>query len=237
MKAIILAGGYGTRLRPVVSDIPKPMAPVAGKPFLEYLILQLKKARIRDIILSVGYMGGVIRSYFSDGKSWDVKIEYVEEREPLGTGGGVREAIAGMDDEKSIVLNGDSFLSVNFGELVRYHENHAAVATMALALCEDTSRYGKVQINERGEVVEFTEKGKGGKGHVNGGVYVVNRSLRKYLPAGKSSLERDVFPRIIGTGLYGMPASGFFIDIGVPEDYRFACGNPHRFVCQEESSG
>lgn len=230
MKAIILAGGLGTRLRGTVSDLPKPMAPVAGKPFLEYLILQLTKAGIRDIILSVGYKREAVISYFSDGKIWGARIEYAEEMEPLGTGGGVRQALSHIEGENFLVMNGDSYLDVDLGELIRFHRIRGAVLTMALAKCDDASRYGKVEIDEQGEVVRFVEKGAKGAGLVNGGVYAVNKVLRGYLPEGKSSLEHDVFPRFVGAGLYGMAADGFFIDIGIPEDYEFAVRNYRKLL-------
>src|SRR4030065_1734955 len=164
MKCVILAGGKGERLRKVISDIPKPMAPVAGKPFLEYLILLLKKYNIRDVVISIGYKGDAIKSYFGNGEKWEMNISYSMEDEPLGTGGALKKAVNIFDDKKFIVMNGDSYLDINLTDLLNFHAEINAGATLSLADCDDTSRYGRVEINKEGRVQRFTGKGVSGYG-------------------------------------------------------------------------
>jgi NDP-sugar pyrophosphorylase family protein len=227
MKAIILAGGEGKRLRPVVNDIPKPMAPVKGIPFLEYLILQLKKQNIKDIIISTGYKGNVIKSYFQDGDNWDINIEYSEEDKPLGTGGALRKAGELIDDDQFIVMNGDSFFDIEFKQLISFHEEKEAVATIGLAYVETIERYGHVEVGSNGEITEFIEKGNSvSAGNVNGGVYVLNSELINKIPFGQVSLETEVFPDLINKGLFGVKFKSFFIDIGKPEEYQRICKEP-----------
>lgn len=219
MNAIVLAGGQGTRLKGVIRDLPKPMAPIGNKPFLEYLILQLRKAGIDEIVLSVGYRGEVIKSYFGDGEKLLVRISYSEEHEPLGTGGAVKKAFGMIRDDQAIVMNGDSFLEMDFGKLSACHREKNALATISLMAMEDAGRYGAVEVNEQRGVLSFTEKGLSRKGLINGGIYVLDRRVLDHMPAGSFSLEKEVFPGLVGKGLYGMEANGLFIDIGTPEDY------------------
>src|SRR3990172_9726350 len=150
MKAIILGGGKGTRLKSFISDIPKPMAPVADRPFLEYLILQLKRWAIHDIVLSVGYKKEGIMSYFSTGSRWDVNITYLEEEIPLGTGGAIREAVKNINEPDIIVMNGDSFFNADFKELINFHYVKDSITTLALQKRNDASRCGRVIIDEQG---------------------------------------------------------------------------------------
>lgn len=227
MKAVILAGGEGTRLRDVIKDIPKPMAPVGERPFMEYLILQLRDWDIRDITLSIGYRGDVIKSYFGAGEKWGVRISYSGEREPLGTGGALKKAGEMIDEEDFIVMNGDSFLGINFNDLIDFHKYKSAEVTMGLIRVSDTSRYGRVEIGSDQEIEGFVEKGTSiwtyGDGFINGGVYILNRNIINIIPSGKVSLERDVLPVLIRKGLYGMVTEGYFVDIGVPFDYLSLC--------------
>lgn len=227
MKALILAGGLGTRLKEILNDQPKPMAPVANRPFLEYLILQLKEQGVTDIVLCIGYRGEQIEKYFDDGSRCGVHIAYSQEKEPLGTGGAMNLAEGLIRGENFLVMNGDSFLDVDLNGLVEFHLEREALATMALVEVKDPARYGTVEINERGEIESFGGKGKSSRSKlVNGGVYVLNREIFEYIPKGKVSLEKEVFPKLIGKGFCGMPVKGFFIDIGVPVDYRRLEANP-----------
>ena len=227
MKAIILAGGEGKRLRSVVNDIPKPMAPINKKPFLEYLILQLKKQNVKDVIISIGYKGGIIKDYFQNGDNWDINIEYSEEGKPLGTGGALRKAGELIDDEQFIVMNGDSFFDIEFKQLISFHEEKQAVATISLAYAETIERYGHVEIGNNGEITKFVEKGNSvSAGHVNGGIYILNSELINKIPLGQVSLETEVLPNLINRGLFGMKFKSFFIDIGKPEEYQRICKEP-----------
>jgi NDP-sugar pyrophosphorylase family protein len=226
MKAVVLAGGQGTRLKGIIKDIPKPMAPIGNKPFLEYIIRQLRKAAISEIVISTGYRADVIKSYFGNGEKLNVLISYSEEIEPLGTGGAIKKALKTIDDENVIVMNGDSFLEINFHKLMAFHNDHNASVTIGLMFMEDTGRYGAAQVNDKGEIISFTEKGTRRKGFINGGIYVTNRKIVDCIPDGPVSLEKDIFPLLLKRGLYGISVSGLFIDIGVPEDYLRLRDNP-----------
>jgi D-glycero-alpha-D-manno-heptose 1-phosphate guanylyltransferase len=219
MKAVVLAGGQGTRLKGVIKDIPKPMAPIETRPFMEYIILQLRKAGISEIVISTGYRGEVIKSCFGNGKGLNLSISYSEEREPLGTGGAIKKALGMIQDKNVIAMNGDSFLEIDFEELISFHHEQNAITTMGLVPLENTGRYGAVKVNDKKEIVSFSEKGSHQKGFINGGVYIINRKLMDFIPEGQISLEKDVFPLLLGRRLYGLAINGFFVDIGVPEDY------------------
>lgn len=197
------------------------MAPVAHRPFLEYLILQLKRHSLTDIVLCTGYLGEQIERYFGDGSRWGVHISYSREREPLDTGGAIKLAEKLVKEENFLVMNGDSFLEVDLNELIDYHLKRKALITMALVEVEHPRRYGAVEINEDGEIKSFVEKGEtSGSKLINGGIYVLNKKVFDYIPEGKASLEKEVFPKLVGRGFYGILVKGFFIDIGVPEDYQ-----------------
>lgn len=230
MKAVILAGGFGLRLRETVKNLPKAMAPITGRPFMEYLILQLKKWGVNEIILGVGYLKEKIKSYFGNGKQWDVHIVYSEENKPLGTGGALKKAVRLIDDEEFLVMNGDSFLDLNFNRIISLHRKRKAVATIGLTCVDDLSRYGKVEINSRNEVIKFAEKSSVIGRFINGGVYVFTRKIINCIPMGKVSLENDVFPALINQGLYGMTTKGFFVDIGVSQDFFDLCKNPEKLL-------
>lgn len=226
MKAIVLAGGAGTRLRDAVPDVPKPMAPVAGKPFLEYLVRQLKRGGIEEIVLSTGYKRDLVRDHFAAGAKWGVRIEYSEEAEPLGTGGAIVRALRLVDEDEFVVANGDSFLAMRFDEFAGFHRSRGAAATMALVHRDDAGRYGAVDAGPGGRIVGFAEKSATRRGLINGGVYLFRKDLFGRAPRGPFSLERELLPRLVGERLYGMVVPGFFIDIGVPADYRFLAEHP-----------
>lgn len=236
MKAVILAGGFGTRLQSVISDLPKPMAPVGGKPFLEYLLLQLLRWGIRDIVLSVGYLGKMIEAHFGDGEKWRVRIGYCREESPLGTGGAIREAARTMGNRDILVMNGDSFLDLDFHEFMRVHEDRGKAVTMALAQRENCGRYGMVELGPDGNVRAFAEKKGDGPGLINGGVYICRGTFAERIPPGVVSFEKDVLPALVPGGIAGMIVDGFFIDIGVPEDYRFVRDRPELLSPVDESA-
>lgn len=226
MKAVILAGGFGTRLQSVVSDLPKPMAPVAGKPFLEFLLRQLLRWDFQDIMLSVGYKAEVIGAYFGDGRKWGARIGYCREESPLGTGGAIREAARMMGDGDILVMNGDSFLDLDFHEFMKVHDVRNNPVTMALAARENCGRYGRVELGPDGNVLAFSEKKGDRPGLINGGIYICRRTFAERIPPGVVSFERDVLPLLVPGGIAGVVAGGFFVDIGVPEDYRFVRDRP-----------
>lgn len=225
MQALILAGGAGTRLRSVLGEtLNKPMAPIAGKPFLEYLIMYLHQQRIDDIILCVGYKAELIQTYFGTGEHWGVRLTYSRETQFLGTGGAVKLAEAHLRGDSIVVLNGDSFFDVDLRELARFHQEVDATATLALAQVDNAHRYGVVRLDSAQRIVSFAEKAQQAEqvdaGLINGGMYVLTREVLGLIPYGRvCSLEREVFPALIARNLYGRVFGGYFIDIGVPADY------------------
>jgi len=228
MQALILVGGLGTRLREIVRDVPKVMANINEKPFLEYLILQLKNYNLNDIILCTGYLNKNIKNYFKNGKIWGVKINYSEETKPLGTGGAIKFAEELILEDNFLVMNGDSFFDIDLDKLISYHFNKRALVTMALAEAKDTRRFGVVKTDKNGEIEIFFEKRKRQDSNfINGGIYLLNRKIFKYIRENREiSLEKEIFPKIISKGFYGISFGNYFIDIGIPEDYRKLQKNP-----------
>lgn len=222
-EAIILAGGLGTRLQKVVGDLPKPMADINGKPFLAYLLNFLIEQGIEKAILSVGYKHEVIKSYFKD-RYKSLKIEYSIETEPLGTGGGIKKAVGLSGSETVFVLNGDTFFNISLKKLLQFHHANRSDITIALKPMRQFDRYGSVNINEENRITGFEEKQYKDFGAINAGVYVLNKSLfdEMQLPE-KFSFETDVLKRHHASHrFYGMEFDGYFIDIGLPEDYQKA---------------
>lgn len=218
MKAIILAGGFGTRLQGVLGDIPKPMAYIAGRPFLEYLVIQLSRAGIRDIILAVGYKADAVKGYFKKGDALGVRLSYSEEDAPLGTGGAFKKAATASPDDAFIVMNGDSFFETDIVDLAKRHKAMKARATLAIRRQADMSRYGAVIVGQDHEISRFAEKGEiRGEGLINAGIYCIEGNVADAIPEGKVSLEYDLFPQWAGQGLKAVEGNGFFVDIGVPE--------------------
>jgi D-glycero-alpha-D-manno-heptose 1-phosphate guanylyltransferase len=218
MEAIVLAGGFGTRLRAVVSDVPKPMAPVAGRPFLEILLGSLAAKGVRRVVLSVGHLAEAVTSHFGD--AWGgLSIAYAVESEPLGTGGATKLALAQCRDDPVLVLNGDTFLDLELDALVAQWRGSGAPIVVARAV-DDTARFGRLGV-EGGRIVAFAEKGVPGPGLINAGCYLLPRGFLDDMPTGRAfSLETDVFvPRVAASVIEVFSSSGLFIDIGVPDDY------------------
>ena len=219
MKAVILAGGYGTRLKDVVKDVPKPMASVMGKPFLEHQLNFLKKQGIDDVVLAVHYMGDTIKSYFGSGLRWGINLTYSDEEIALGTAGAVKNAKRYIDDT-FFVLNGDSYSETNLKEFLGFHRKKESEFTIDLSYSENASHYGNV-IVEDGKITNFSEKSSNKKGFVSRGIYIFEPSIFGEIgQKNPISLERDVFPRLAGEGrLCGYFHEGHFMDIGRPETY------------------
>lgn len=216
-----MAGGLGTRLRQMVSDRPKSMAPVDGKPFLEYQIKFLKKNNIDDIIFSIGYMSEKIEGYFGNGKNYGISIRYTKEGELLGTGGAIKNALDILE-EQFLVLNGDSIFLIDIDSMVKFHSRNNADLTIALTKTFDRSRFGNVMINDKFQITHFAEKGMFAGNLINGGIYYFekNRFRWKDLPE-KFSVEKEFFPIIIeSNAVYGYVSDSYFIDIGIPADYK-----------------
>lgn len=225
MEAIILAGGFGTRLKSVVSDVPKPMADINGRPFLAYLLSALSLSGVSKAILSVGYKHDVIQNYFGD-KYKNTAIVYAIEKKPLGTGGGLKQALKNTENEDALVLNGDTFFNVDLKALYGFHKQRRAVLTMAVKPMTGIERYGTA-ILSNDIVTGFEEKAFKKSGHINGGVYCVNRAIGAYLDCyggdENFSFEKDIIEKNTESlKPFAFVSDGYFIDIGIPEDYKRA---------------
>lgn len=222
MEVIILAGGLGTRLRSVVNEVPKCMAPVAGKPFLWYLLKYLARYDVHRVILSVGYLREVIFKWIEECKNeFPFEFDYVVEEEPLGTGGGVKLAMAKILGTEAIILNGDTYFDVDLDAFLRIHNNYNSLLSIALKRMIAFDRYGNIKCDSSNEVQEFEDKKYCEDGLINGGVYVLNKVVPFFdnLPE-KFSFEVQVLQPNSGKGcIYGFAQEGYFIDIGIPEDY------------------
>src|SRR4051812_2763939 len=194
LAAVVLAGGMGTRLRPVVADRPKVLAPVAGRPFLTYLLDQIADAGIQRVVLSTGYLAEQFAEVIGD-RYRNIQIAYAHEDQPLGTGGAIRFACGFTDADQLLVMNGDSYCDADLSEYIDWHLAGRHQVSLMLAKVIDTSRYGSVELEPKGRITGFLEKRpEGGPGYINAGVYLLRRAMLEHFPAGPSSIERDVFP-------------------------------------------
>jgi len=220
INAVILVGGLGTRLQRVVNDRPKVMALVNGRPFLTYILDQINNAGLKDVILCVGYMGKYIESEI--GLTYrNLSVRYSYEYEPLGTGGALRNANDHIDSNTILIMNGDSYCQYNLDEYWSFHEQNNAFASILLAFVSDSGRYGHISINDQHHILSFEEKGSfTGPGWINAGIYLINREIISEIPDKRFvSLEKEIFPSVIGKELYGFINDGRFLDIGTPEDF------------------
>jgi mannose-1-phosphate guanylyltransferase len=225
MQAIVLVGGEGTRLRPLTSDVPKPAVTLVDRPFLAYAIEWLAAHGVTEVVLACGFLPGVLREALTDEEARaGVEITYVAEPEPLGTAGAIRFAADALGDrleDRFLALNGDVLADLDLSALLRAHEQRGARATIGLHPVEDSSAYGLVRCDGEGKVLEFLEKtGEPVPGEINAGAYVLDRTVLDLVPAGQAvSIEREVFPRLVGEGLCGLLLDGYWMDIGTPDRY------------------
>lgn len=221
-EAIVLAGGLGTRLKGVINDIPKPMAPIGNIPFLAYLLSYLNESGVRHAILAVGYKYEVIEAYFGNTYK-NIKLTYAVEHEPMGTGGGIANALKYTTHQNVFLLNGDTFFDVDLKELSQFHTNNNADLSLSLKALNNFDRYGTVEIDDT-LVISFKEKQAVAKGFINGGVYVINNKLFQQKHLGdKFSFEQDIMEKAIGQFVIcAKKYDGYFIDIGIPDDYKRA---------------
>jgi NDP-sugar pyrophosphorylase family protein len=219
IRAFVLCGGLGTRLRSVLSDRPKSMAPVAGVPFLELLLRQLRAQGVIEVVLGTGYKAEQIETYFGNGTRVDLAIRYSRETEPLGTGGALKLAQPFLSDP-ILVVNGDSYVEFDLPAAWDLFQNKDADLIMVLQRVPEVSRYGSVAIDNSNRIIEFVEKGsRAGEGLINAGVYLLKKKIVEQIPSGKAvSLERDVFTALLSGKVYGLVSNGIFIDIGIPSD-------------------
>ena len=219
IPALILVGGLGSRLRPVISGIPKPMAPILGKPFLEYLVRWLVRGGIKRIVLCAGYRAEEIQSYFGQGQRWNVKIEYSIEQEPLGTWGAIRLGMLEVGDSPVLVLNGDSWVEIQLDSFADFHRRKHGIGVIAASGLSEPSRFGSLKVNAEGRIEEFAEKTNQPSGLINGGIYMLCPEIVSFVSLVKGSLERQIFPQLLAKGVYAYTSNGFFVDIGIPEEY------------------
>ncbi len=221
-EAIILAGGLGTRLQSVVKDIPKPMADIKGEPFLKYLLDYLSLNGIERVVLSVGFRYEVIEEYFGS-KYKNIELHYAVEEEPLGTGGGIMNALNYTYENLVYLINGDTFFKVDLMELFKFHNQTKADFTLALKPMQNFDRYGSVEIG-KDRILKFNEKQFKEEGLVNGGIYILNKYLLETLPfPHKFSFEKDFLEKQLNHFfINGCVVDNYFIDIGIPEDYKRA---------------
>lgn len=218
MEVIILAGGLGTRLSHIVSDVPKPMAIVAGVPFLVYVFEYLSEYNVKKVILATGYKTEIIEKYFAD-KYKGIDIEYSVEKEPLGTGGSMKKALAFCRDTDVCVLNGDTYFNVDLLKMHKFHMESGAVLTVGLKKMFDFDRYGIVEF-EGNDIIKFNEKKQSKEGFINGGVYFIKRNALDFISKKSFSFEREYLEKLVSGGKFkAFVSEGYFVDIGVPEDY------------------
>lgn len=227
MKAVILAAGYGTRLQSIIKDIPKPMAKVCEKPFLEYLILYLKKFGIKDIVIAVAYKKEIIIDYFGDGKKWGVNIQYAKQDAPTGSAGAIKSAENYIEDD-FLVLNGDSFIQLDINEMIKFHKENNGILSISLREVKNYDR-GGFAILDKDKVVSFEFREKSGKpedGYLDAGVYILKSEIFKYIPKSTKiiSFSKTTLPKLLSEKqkIYGFITDGYFIDIGTPESYNKA---------------
>jgi mannose-1-phosphate guanylyltransferase len=222
MQALILAGGEGTRLRPLTSTVPKPVVPLVDRPFIAFMLDWLRAHGIEEVVMSCGHLASGVRSVLGDGSAYGVRLRYVEEPRPLGTGGALKLAES-LLDERFLMLNGDVLTDIDLTAQLEQHERTGARATLALVAVDDPSAYGLVQTRDDGEVIEFIEKPSADEidtNSISAGAYVLEREVLDLLEAERpASIEREVFPRLVGNGLYGCLADAYWLDIGTPERY------------------
>lgn len=224
MQAIVLVGGEGTRLRPLTDSIPKPALTLVDRPFLAYMVEWLAGHGVTEVVLACGFLPDELREALGEEERAGARLTYVTEPERRGTAGAIRFAAEQLGDrlgERFLALNGDVLCDLDLGVLLRAHEQRESCVTLALHPVPDAAAYGLVDTDEAGAVLEFLEKtGEAVPGEVNAGAYVLERSVLDLIPPGREvSIEREVFPRLVGEGLHGVLLEGYWMDIGTPGRY------------------
>ncbi len=223
MQAVILVGGEGTRLRPLTSTVPKPVVPLVDRPFISFMLEWLGKHGIDDVIMSCGFLATSVRNVLGDGGGLGIRLRFVEEPDPRGTAGALKYAEP-MLDERFLMLNGDVLTDIDLSAQIAQHEQSGAMATLALVPVADPSAYGLVHLNEDHSVRDFLEKPSPDAmidtNLISAGAYVLQREILELVPPERNvSIEREVWPLLIGKGLYGFPSESYWLDIGSPERY------------------
>jgi NDP-sugar pyrophosphorylase family protein len=230
IQAVILCGGLGTRLSGALAGLPKALAPVGGRPFLDYVLANLASAGVREIVMCTGYRSESIEGEYGADARTGLSVVYSAESVPMGTAGALKRAAPLIYSDPFLVLNGDSFLALDFCKLLAHHRAAQATATLALARVASADRYGAVTLDTNGKIRSFLEKRESAQvpatagALINAGIYVFDRTVLGLIPPPPPavSLERQILPALIGRGLFGFASDAFFIDIGIPEDYALA---------------
>jgi len=219
---VILAGGEGTRLRPLTSNIPKPIVRLVDRPFISFMLEWLRGHGVEEVILSCGFMAERVRSVLGDGSGLGIRLRYIQEPEPRGTAGAVKLAEP-MLEERFLMLNGDVLTDIDLGAQLAQHEATGARGTLALVAVADPSAYGLVVLDERRAVTDFVEKPSSGSlpsNLISAGAYVLEREILKLVaPDRNVSIEGEIWPLLVGEGLYGFPSDSYWMDIGTPGRY------------------
>jgi NDP-sugar pyrophosphorylase family protein len=222
-KAMILAAGYGTRLRPLTNNLPKPLIPVGGKPMIHYVLNCLKKNGIEEVVINLHYLGNMIREKLGDGKNWGLKIHYTEEKEILGTGGGIKNAEEFLKDETFLVINTDILVKIDLKESINFHLTKGGIATLILRP-HDTDKYNNITVDEDGKIIDIAGAlGTNISQYRNGtftGIHIIEPEIFNYLPPGKSSIT-ECYINLIkeGKNLFGFFTDVFWRDLGNMDDY------------------
>ncbi len=223
MQVVILAGGLGTRLRPLTLTVPKPMMPIKGRPFLEYQLAWVRRFEFSRVLLLTGYLGEQIESHFQDGRRWDLSIAYSRESSPLGTAGALKQAASKLED-RFLLLNGDTYLPIDYRAMCCSFRQGQDVGVMAVCHMDDGHSVNNVALSENGQVSHYAKEGGARLTHVAAGAYIFDRVILEQIPERVPySLEIDLTPALIATGLIrGYPTSERFYDIGSAETLRVA---------------
>jgi mannose-1-phosphate guanylyltransferase len=222
MQAVILVGGEGTRLRPLTSTVPKPVVPLVDRPFIAYMLEWLHAHSVDDVVMSCGFLATAVRNVLGDGSQYGLRLRFIEEPEPRGTAGALKYA-ADLLDERFLMLNGDVLTDIDLTAQIAQHEATGAHATLALVAVDDPTAYGLVRCGEDHAVIEFVEKPSADQIDtklISAGAYVLERAVLDRIPPDRNvSIEREVWPQLVGDGLYGFAADAYWLDIGTPERY------------------
>jgi mannose-1-phosphate guanylyltransferase len=222
MQAVILVGGEGTRLRPLTSTVPKPVVPLVDRPFIAYMLEWLGRHGVDDVVMSCGFLATAVRNVLGDGSQYGLRLRFIEEPEPRGTAGALKYA-EDLLDERFLMLNGDVLTDLDLTAQIAQHTSTGAVATLALVPVADPTAYGLVRLHDDHAVKEFVEKPSADQidtKNISAGAYVLERSVLDLIPADRNvSIEREVWPQLVGEGLYGFAAEAYWLDIGTPERY------------------
>ena len=226
-EAIVLVGGRGTRLKSISGETPKPLVEVGGKPFVYWILEQLQDQGFERVILATGYRADVFESLLTADAFSGMEIVFSVEETPLGTGGAIRKAMELVQSDSFCVLNGDSFCATSFDKLISYSQQRDADLCVVAAKVDDVSRFGQIHFSDSGKVSSLTEKGGVGSGYINSGIYYFSKTLlSSFAPDTVFSFESEILEKI-SSGFYAMASEGYFIDIGIPEDYAKANSHFH----------